>query len=59
MKKRCILLIFLLVLTLPGCTPELPGTAAAKPVIYLYPEKETEVTVRLSYDGELTCTRCV
>ena len=56
MKKRCILLIFLLVLTLPGCTPELPGTAAAKPVIYLYPEKETEVTVRLSYDGELTCT---
>ncbi len=28
----------------------------AKPVIYLYPEKETEVTVRLDYDGEVTCT---
>ena len=39
MKKRCILLIFLLVLTLPGCTPELPGTTAAKPVIYLYPRR--------------------
>ncbi len=31
-------------------------TADAKPVIYLYPEKETEVTVRLDYDGTLTCT---
>ena len=28
----------------------------AKPVLYLYPEKETEVNVRLDYDGELTCT---
>ena len=27
-----------------------------KPVIYLYPEKEQEVSVRLDYDGELTCT---
>ena len=26
-----------------------------KPVIYLYPEAETEVTVSLDYDGELTC----
>ncbi len=56
MKKRCVLLIFLLVLTLPGCTPELPGTTAAKPVIYLYPQEETEVTVHLSYDGQFTCT---
>lgn len=56
MKKCCIPLIFLLVLTLPGCIPELPGTTAAKPVIYLYPQEETEVTVRLSYDGQLTCT---
>lgn len=29
---------------------------AAKPVIYLYPEEETEVTVRLDCDGDLTCT---
>jgi len=28
----------------------------AKPVIYLYPEEETEVTVELVLDGELTCT---
>ncbi|MGI6254285.1 MAG: hypothetical protein ACOYJZ_01505 [Acutalibacter sp.] len=29
---------------------------AAKPVIYLYPEEETDVTVQLHYDGKLTCT---
>lgn len=28
----------------------------AKPVIYLYPEEETEVLVRLDYAGELTTT---
>lgn len=28
----------------------------AKPVIYLYPEEKTEVSVELDYDGELTCT---
>ncbi len=28
----------------------------AKPVIYLYPEQECEVSVKLTYDGELTCT---
>lgn len=28
----------------------------AKPVIYLYPEEETEVSVKLDYKGELTCT---
>ncbi len=27
-----------------------------KPVIYLYPERETEVSVKLKLDGELTCT---
>ena len=27
----------------------------AKPVAYLYPQTETEVTVKLDYDGELTC----
>ena len=32
-----------------------PGMAY-KPVIYLYPEKETKVSVRLTLDGELTCT---
>ena len=30
--------------------------APEKPVIYLYPEVETKVTVKLDYDGLLTCT---
>jgi len=32
-----------------------PGVAY-KPVIYLYPEEETEVSVKLLLDGKLTCT---
>ena len=28
---------------------------SAKPVIYLYPEEETQVSVRLDHKGELTC----
>ena len=32
-----------------------PAALDAKPVIYLYPEAETEVTVSLDYGGELTC----
>ena len=44
-----------LVLCLSGCTSEDPGQLCAKPVIYLYPEEETEVTVTLDYAGELTC----
>ena len=47
----------LLSLALPGCTPEnLSEEGSAKPVIYLYPEEETEVTVLLDYDGQLTTT---
>lgn len=30
--------------------------ACYKPVIYLYPEQETEVSVKLDLDGQLTCT---
>ncbi len=30
--------------------------AAKKPVLYLYPEETTEVSVKLDYQGELTCT---
>lgn len=37
-------------------TGELYYERAKKPVIYLYPEAETEVSVKLDYDGELTCT---
>lgn len=35
---------------------ELDPNACYKPVIYLYPEKETEVSVSLTLEGELTCT---
>lgn len=41
------------ILSLSACRKE---QAAAKPVIYLYPEKETTVTVKLDYAGTLTCT---
>ena len=33
-----------------------PSGDDLKPVIYLYPEEETEVSVKLDYEGELTCT---
>ena len=39
------------VLSLSACRVE---QAAAKPVIYLYPEEETAVTVKLDYAGTLT-----
>ena len=32
------------------------GDAPKKPVIYLYPEEETDVKVKLDYKGDLTCT---
>lgn len=35
---------------------QLDPNACYKPVIYLYPEEETQVSVQLSLDGKLTCT---
>jgi len=35
---------------------ELDPNACYKPVIYLYPETETDVSVKLTLDGMLTCT---
>ena len=56
MKKTVFILIvtFVLVLGLESCMSE--GQKAAKPVIYFYPEVETEVMAELDYNGELTCT---
>lgn len=44
-------ILFVMVLT--GCQEEV---CDEKPVIYLYPEQETEVEVQLDYDGTLVCT---
>jgi hypothetical protein len=60
MKKINIYLAGILMLsttffTMSGCGNN-DDTTAAKPVIYLYPEKATEVSVSLAYNGELTCT---
>ena len=47
----------LMVLALAACkTNEAEEFPSAKPVIYLYPEEETQVTVTLDYDGTLTST---
>lgn len=61
--KKIICLTLALVLLLCGCnvpeaetTPEPEITMPMKPVIYLYPEAVTDVTVELDYAGELSCT---
>ena len=47
----------LLAAALTGCgDPDWGGVPAAKPVIYLYPEEKTQVSVTLDFDGELTST---
>lgn len=55
MKKQLVLLAAVAVLMLSGCESVFGGKDA-KPVIYLYPEEETAVTVALDYGGTLTCT---
>ncbi len=42
--------------TIEASTFEMEPGVAYKPVIYLYPENESEVSVRLTLDGRLTCT---
>ena len=43
------------VFSFAGCQEKMEERDA-KPVIYLYPESKTDVTVKLDYAGELTCT---
>lgn len=64
MKKfRVLLLVSVFLLSLAACdsqeppatAPEAPPSAAPeKPVIYLYPEEETEVHVELDFNGTVT-----
>ena len=58
-KKK--LLAVLVALSCTGCLTACQGNSDeeeydAKPVIYLYPESEIDVTVKLDYAGKLTCT---
>ena len=60
MKKLCAMLLLLCTIPLAfsSCAPEEYNGVDTmyKPVIYLYPEEETDVTVKLHYEGTLTCT---
>ncbi len=60
MKKTVLLLLTLSLLLLWGCRGDRDSqhipVAPEKPVIYLYPEEITDVTVTLDYQGRLTCT---
>lgn len=55
MKRFLTMGCLLLLMLLSGCK-QAPEQCDAKPVLYLYPETKTEVSVKLSYEGELTCT---
>ena len=59
------LCVLALLFTLPGCRPKsgkagsenaCTGEYASKPVIYLYPVRKTDVSVKLDYGGRMTCT---
>lgn len=56
--KKSAFAVFLCLFLMAGCTsgPANREPADEKPVLYLYPEEETEVTVKLDFDGTLTST---
>lgn len=61
MKWKSFVLALPALLMLTACTPQEEEAVEAKPVeakpvIYLYPEQETDVTVELDHDGPLTAT---
>ncbi|MBZ9635224.1 hypothetical protein [Clostridium sp. FP1] len=53
-SKILIIVLSFVLLLLTGCEP--PETKTEKPVIYLYPTSQQEVSVNLEYKGNLTCT---
>ena len=57
MKKIfAIMLSVISMFMLASCDPFEPEVRAEKPVIYLYPTENTNVTVKLDINGDLTCT---
>ena len=57
MKKLfCLCLALMCIVSLTACRGPYSNVADEKPVIYLYPTEETDITVTLSYDGTLTHT---
>ena len=49
--------IFVVIIFIVQLSREMESSMSnEKPVIYLYPEQGEEVSVRLDYDGKLTCT---
>ena len=50
-----VLMLASLMTAMVGCEPY-GAVAPEKPVIYLYPQAPTEVSVTLTLDGQLTCT---
>ena len=55
MKKLfCLCLALLCLLSLTACREIFDEPVDEKPVIYLYPTQETDITVTLDYDGVLT-----
>ena len=55
----CILLVLFIILAIalfPIISPLINPPVMDKPVIYLYPEEEMEVSVKLDYNGELMFT---
>lgn len=61
MKKRknavsALVFAVLIGVVLCGCDENTEEGVTAKPVIYLYPEEKTDVSITLDYSGELTVT---
>ena len=56
-RTTALLLAISFVFVLTGCVRNnVPINNEEKPVIYLYPEEETLISVKLDYNGELTST---
>ncbi|MBR4304348.1 MAG: hypothetical protein IKT81_03350 [Clostridia bacterium] len=55
-KLTALILVLMCLVTLCACRTTSQPSTSAKPVIYLYPETATQVTVTLDYNGRLTST---